>query len=91
MAVSSSKITVKSADGVSKDYAVDTGTEVDSGRDGIGDVKKGDTVRLEGVVTGSSAKAVRIMDMTTLQAIHQQYAPKTAPATGSTATPPPSN
>ena len=87
-ATSSSKITVKSADGFSRDYTVDEGTEVDAGRDGIADVKKGDTVRVQAIVTGSTAKAVDIVDTTTLDALRQQYEPKKPAANGSSVTKP---
>ncbi|HZQ77970.1 MAG TPA: hypothetical protein VFE55_11610 [Acidimicrobiia bacterium] len=65
-AVSPSSITVKSEDGFSRTYSVDENTVVGSGRDGIGSVKSGDTVRIAGVVDGGNAKAAAIMDSTSL-------------------------
>jgi hypothetical protein len=74
-AVSSDSITVKSADGFSKTYSVDENTVVNSGRDGIGSVKKGDTVRVDAVVSGGKAAARNIMDVTTLGQIRQHWNP----------------
>ena len=65
-AVSPSSITVKSEDGFSRTYSVDENTVVGSGRDGIGSVKTGDTVRIAGVVEGGNAKAAAVMDSTSL-------------------------
>lgn len=58
-AVSSSSITVKSADGYSKTYAVTSTTSVDNGSDQIGSVATGHTVR---VVADSKASATAITD-----------------------------
>jgi hypothetical protein len=65
-AVSPSSITVKSEDGFSRTYTVDENTVVGSGRDGIGSVKTGDTVRIAGIVDGAKAAAAAVMDSTTL-------------------------
>lgn len=65
--VSSTSITVKSEDGFERTYVVDENTVVDAGRDGIADVKQGETVRLMAVVTGDTAKAVQINDQTALR------------------------
>jgi 2',3'-cyclic-nucleotide 2'-phosphodiesterase (5'-nucleotidase family) len=73
--VNSSSIEVKSDDGFTKTYTVDDNTLVNAGRDGIADVKKDDVVEVAAVVSGSTAKAVRIMDQTTLKALHDQWAP----------------
>ena len=74
--VNSDSITVKSDDGFSKTYDVDQNTVVDSGRDGIGNVKNGDTVRLVAVVSGGKASAMSIDDETTLGSIRQHWNPK---------------
>ena len=73
--VSSDSISVKSADGFSKTYSVDQNTVVNSGRDGIGNVKNGDKVAVNGVVTGGKAAARSIQDMTTLGQIRQHWNP----------------
>jgi hypothetical protein len=73
--VSSDSITVKSDDGFSKTYSVDQNTVVNSGRDGIGTVKKGDTVRVDAVVSGGKPAARNIMDVTTLGKIRQHWNP----------------
>jgi hypothetical protein len=74
-AVSSDSITVKSADGVSKTYSVDQNTVVNSGRDGIANVSKGDTVHVDAVVTDGKAAARSIQDVTTLGKIRQHWNP----------------
>jgi hypothetical protein len=72
-AVSSSSISVKSEDGFSRTYSVDENTVVGAGRDGIGTVKTGDTVRVAGVVEGSEAKAAAILDTTSLGKIGEHW------------------
>lgn len=72
-AVSSSSITVKSEDGFSRTYSVDENTLVGAGRDGIGTVKTGDTVRVAGVVEGGQAKAAAILDTTSLGKIGEHW------------------
>ncbi|HEU5449715.1 MAG TPA: hypothetical protein VFW57_11940 [Acidimicrobiia bacterium] len=72
-AVSSSSITVKSEDGFSRTYSVDENTVVGAGRDGIGTVKTGDTVRVAGVVEGGQAKAAAILDKTSLGKIGEHW------------------
>ena len=73
--VSSDSITVKSDDGFSKTYDVDQNTVVDSGRDGIGNVKKDDTVDLTAVASGGKASAMSINDETNLRSIRQHWNP----------------
>jgi hypothetical protein len=87
MAVSSSSITVKSADGVSKTYAVDTGTVVTAGRDGIASVAQNETVSVIAVVTNGTAKAVDIRDMTAVTNHAKSWMPQRPaepPETGAT-------
>ena len=72
-AVSPSSITVKSEDGFSRTYSVDENTVVGSGRDGIGTVKNGDTVRIAGVVEGGEAKAAAVIDSTSLGKIGEHW------------------
>jgi hypothetical protein len=74
-AVSPDAITVKSADNFSRTYSVDQNTVVNSGRDGIANVKNGDTVRVDAVVTDGKAAARSIHDITTLGKIHQHWNP----------------
>jgi hypothetical protein len=73
--VSSDAISVKSADGFSKTYSVDQNTVVNSGRDGIANVKDGDKVVVNAVVTGGKAAARSIQDITTLGQIRQHWNP----------------
>jgi hypothetical protein len=72
-AVNASSITVKSEDGFSRTYSVDENTVVGSGRDGIGTVKTGNTVRVAGVVEGGQAKAAAILDSTSLGRIGEHW------------------
>jgi hypothetical protein len=72
-AVSPSSVTVKSEDGFSRTYSVDENTVVGSGRDGIGSVKTGDTVRVAGVVEDGKAKAAAVLDSTTLGKIGEHW------------------
>ena len=83
--VSTDSIEVKSADGYDQVYSVTTNTLVDSGRDGIANVAKGDTVMVSGVEpNGSTAvTASNISDMTRLGAIRQYWRP--APPAGTSA------
>jgi hypothetical protein len=83
--VSKSSITVQSKDGFKKSYDVTENTVVDSGRDGIGTVKTGDTVRVTGVVNGSKTEASSIDDETTLGSIRHHWNPE-APMPGSNGT-----
>ncbi|HZX04200.1 hypothetical protein, partial [Kribbella sp.] len=50
-AVSNSSLTVKSADGFTKTYTVTSNTMVNAARNGIGDVKTGNTVNVAAEVT----------------------------------------
>ncbi len=66
-AVSSSSITVKSADGYSATYVVVSSTEVNAQAAGISTVKVGDTVELTATVSGSTATAASIIDVTSIR------------------------
>jgi hypothetical protein len=74
--VSATSIELKSEDGFTKTYAVDDDTMVNAGRDGIADVKVGDKVGLQALVSGDTAKAVHIRDITNAKAIRDKYAPQ---------------
>lgn len=74
-AVSTTSITVKSADGFSQQYAVTGSTIVDAKRDTIGSVKSGDQVFVLATVGGSTATAVRIMDTRLIGQGHYGYGP----------------
>jgi hypothetical protein len=66
-AVSTTSITLRSADGYSRAYAITNSTIVDAQRDGISSIKVGNQVSLSATVTGSTATAIRIRDVTLLQ------------------------
>ena len=72
-AVSSTSITLKSADGFTHTYAVASATMVDAQRDGIGSVKVGNQAAVEATVSGSTATASSITDLTLLQQEHQKF------------------
>jgi len=61
-------LTVKSADGTSGTFTVDTGTSVNGGEMGIGSVKTGDSVQVTAVVSGGTSTAKTVIDRTSLQA-----------------------
>jgi hypothetical protein len=67
-AVSTSSITVKSADGFTKKYQVTSSTLVDAQRAGIGSVKDGHQVLVLATVSGATATATTIEDLSLLQA-----------------------
>jgi hypothetical protein len=67
-AVSPSSLTVKSADGFSASYAVTSNTIVDAKSAGIGSVKNGDKVFVTATVSGSTATAATIIDVTAVKA-----------------------
>lgn len=61
---SSTSITVKSADGYSQSYSVESSTVVNSQAGGITSVRPGDKVRVEAVQQGSGYTATDIVDTT---------------------------
>ena len=66
-AVSSTSITLRSADGYSHTYLVTSSTMVNAQRDGIGSIKAGNQVMVDATVSGSTATAVRVVDLSLLQ------------------------
>jgi hypothetical protein len=66
-AVSSTSITLRSADGYSHTYQVTSSTMVDAQRDGIGSIKDGNQVVVDATVSGSTTTTVRIIDLSLLQ------------------------
>lgn len=72
--VSSTSLTVTSADNAAQTFSVSATTLVNAARDGIGSVKNGDQV----VVLGRGAsqpEALQIQDLTTQQASRRQWGP----------------
>jgi hypothetical protein len=82
-AVSSSSISVKSADGYSQTYAVTSSTEVDAQAGGIGTVKVGDTVSVTATVSAGTATAASIADLTAIRASRGAFGFPSGPAAGS--------
>jgi hypothetical protein len=66
-AVSSTSITLRSADGYSRTYQVTSSTMVNAQRDGIGSIKDGNQVMVDATISGSTATAARIIDLSVLQ------------------------
>jgi hypothetical protein len=66
-AVSSTSITLHSADGYSHSYQVTSSTLVNAQRDGIGSIKSGSQVIVTATVSGSTATATRIIDVSLIQ------------------------
>jgi hypothetical protein len=69
-------LTVKSADGTSGTFTVDSGTSVNGGELGIGSVKAGDTVSVTAVVSGGTSTAKSVTDQTVLKANGGTWQPK---------------
>ncbi len=79
-AVSSTSITLRSADGYSHTYPVTSSTMVNAQRDGIGSIKVGNQVMVDATVSGSTTTTIRIIDLTLLQqGFHRFFSP--APGT----------
>jgi hypothetical protein len=72
-AVSSTSITLKSADGFTKSYTVTSSTLVDAQRDGIGSVKVGNQASVTATVSGAAVTATSINDLTLLQQGHAGF------------------
>jgi len=66
-AVSSTSITLRSADGYSRSYRVTSATVVNARRDGIGSIKAGNQVIVTATVSGSTATATRVIDVSLIQ------------------------
>jgi hypothetical protein len=85
--VSTTSITVRSADGYSHSYAVTSSTVVDAQRDGISSVKKGDQVRVLATTVNSQDTAANIVDTTRVGAGRKSFgfgARPVSPATPAT-------
>jgi hypothetical protein len=78
-AVSKDSITVKSEDGYSRTYTLTEDTLVNAARDGIDDVKTGNTVTVTAVVTDGKATASSVNDGTVRDAAGQKWGFKHRP------------
>lgn len=81
-AVSTSSISVRSADGFRATYAVAGTTVVGAQRAGIGSIKVGDQVALQATVSGSKATAISIIDLTLLSKNHGAFSSRLIPSPG---------
>jgi len=81
-AVSSSSITVKSADGYSQTYAVSNSTEVNAQAAGIGTVKVGHTVGVMATVSGKTPTAASIIDLTSIRSSRGSFGFPAGPPDG---------
>lgn len=72
-ASSGASITLRSADGYSHSYQVTSATMVNAQRDGIASIKAGDQVTVNATVSGSTATAIRIIDITQFQQNFHRY------------------
>ena len=66
-AVSSTSITLRSADGYTHSYVVTSSTTVNAQRGGISSIKAGNEVSVRATVSGSTTTAAQITDLTLLQ------------------------
>lgn len=80
--VSRTSITLKSADGFIKTYTVTSSTIVDARRDGIGSVKAGDQAAVAATVSGGTATATDITDLTSLRMLPQRLFDEIKPPSG---------
>jgi hypothetical protein len=78
-AVSKDSITVKSEDGFSRTYSITEDTLVNAARDGIDDVKNGNTVNVFAIVANGKATAASINDGTVRGAAGQKWGFKHGP------------
>jgi hypothetical protein len=79
-AVSSTSIMLHSADGYNRTYQVTSATLVNAQRDGIGSIKPGNQVIVTATVSGSTATATRIIDVSLIQqGIHRFFGGAHAP------------
>jgi hypothetical protein len=78
-AVSGTSISVKSADGFSASYTVTSKTLVDAQAAGIGSVKKGDSVVVIATVSGSTATAADVMDLSAIKSGRASFGFRTGP------------
>jgi len=72
-AVSSTSISLKSSDGFTKSYVVTGSTIVDAQRDGIGSIKVGNQASVQATVSGITATASGVEDLTLLQQNHMAF------------------
>jgi hypothetical protein len=72
-AVSKESLTLKSADGYSRTYTLTEDTLVNAARDGIDDVKTGNTVSVQAVVAGGKATASSVDDGTVRKAARDKW------------------
>ncbi|TDD23063.1 hypothetical protein E1218_18495 [Kribbella turkmenica] len=72
-AVSKDSITVKSEDGYSRTYTLTEDTLVNAARDGIDDVKTGNTVMVTAVVADGKATATSVNDGTVRDAAREKW------------------
>jgi hypothetical protein len=72
-AVSKDAITVKSADGYSKEYVVTADTLVNATRDGITSIKTGNTVNVSAIVADGKSTATSVSDGTQRDASHKKF------------------
>ncbi len=66
-AVSSTSITLRSADGYTRSYVVNGSTTVNAQRGGISSIKTGNQVSVQATVSGGTATAASIQDLSLLQ------------------------
>ncbi|MEU8226755.1 hypothetical protein [Kribbella sp. NPDC048915] len=78
-AVSKESLTVKSEDGYSRTYTMTEDTLVNAARDGIDDVKTGNTVTVVAVVADGKATASRVNDGTVRKAAGEKWGFKRGP------------
>jgi hypothetical protein len=72
-------LTVKSSDGTSATFVVDSGTSVNGGETGIASVKQGDTVTVLALDSNGTATAKNVVDETVLKSNGGSWMPQKPP------------
>lgn len=70
--VSSSEITVRSADGFAESYAVNASTAVNAGRAGMGSIEEGEQVSVVATAGGQNPTAVHVTDVSLLKSLREK-------------------
>jgi hypothetical protein len=86
-AVSSTSITLRSVDGYTHTYVVNSSTTVNAQRGGISSIKTGNEVVVRATVSGSTTTAAQVIDLSLLQKDIHHFFGNWPPGKTKTATP----
>ncbi|MEQ4209338.1 hypothetical protein [Actinopolymorpha sp. B9G3] len=71
--VSSSEITLRSADGFRDSYLVGEDTLVNAGREGIGSIREGEQVSVVATANGQNPTAVHVSDVSLMKSLREKF------------------